>query len=210
MSWANEDYKQALQKTRIFTGKFAAANAPQRTAFYDRFGFYADKLLWTPDYGGRYLQPYIGPDYQPRGYVARDFDGSAGEPKALAFPEVADEPFIHWAFDQGLPRLFIIVEDWVSAEKLAVGKHATGISLCGTYIDYSRAMEISLQAKNNPVLVCLDNDATQKAFNYVGKFSEVFKNLIIRPLQKDIKDSSDSEIREIVRYGESFNKCGNQ
>lgn len=216
ISWADNDLKLKAQKTHPFTYDIVPCPFDKRKDFEDKFGFWptstsfiGDPLKWTTALGGRYLQPFMGPEYQLRGYVARVFDGSSDK-KAIAYPEVDDEPFIHWAFTKHYSdtKLYVIVEDWVSAQKVKEN-NAHAIALCGTHIDYTRAMEISRVAKDNVVLVCLDKDATALAFRHVKKYNGVFSRLLIRPLEQDIKDMPAEDIREIIRYGNTFTGSSN-
>lgn len=208
VSWIDrEDIKRA-QKLHIFKHSKTSIPDDYKESFKKQFGFLPDDLAWTPDLEGRYLQPYKGPNFEHRGYVARSAFDRPNKTKAIAYTEVEDEPFIHWA-GTTTNRLIIIVEDWVSAEKVihVSGKYngIRAVSLCGTHIDYVRALEISREANECPVMICLDNDATALSFKYVSRFRGVFKKLLVRPLDRDIKDSDWNTISEIIRYGESFN-----
>jgi len=130
--------------------------------------------------------------------------------KAIAYPEVDDQPFIHWTEEAELAqKLVLVVEDWVSAEKAhkLFYSNVRAVALLGTHMDYTRALEIAKVACGAPVLICLDRDATGLAVKHHAKFSEVIPRLGVFPLVQDIKDLEPHRIGHIVEYGKAL-YCG--
>ncbi len=202
VGWYDEEHVKPLQKTREFKGD-RVRDIAALDQFYFKYGFRPESLMWSRDYG-RFIQPIKGPMGEDRGVTLRCIDGTK-QPKTLAYPKVEDQPFIHWT-KFTIPKLIVAVEDWISAEKMAALSYSTPrcVALNGTHIDYTRAMEIARVAADTPVMLCLDKDATAKAFGCAHKFKGLIRKLLVYPLEKDIKDSSPEEIRTIYDYGASF------
>ena len=203
VGWYDEEHVKPLQKSRIFKGAIVRPLA-YGAEFKEKYGFIPDTLGWAPEYG-RFVQPIRGPMGQDRGVTLRCIDGTK-QPKTLAYPAIEDQPFIHWTPHTSYNKIVILVEDWISAEKVSLvpSTAARGVCLNGTHIDYTRAMEISRVAGDTPVMVCLDKDATSKAFGYAAKYKGLIRKLLVYPLERDIKDCTPEEIRTIYDYGASF------
>lgn len=109
-------------------------------------------------------------------------------PKALIYPNSQKTPWICGKFDEA-----VICEDIFSAVKCYnIGK--TGIALSGTTL----AVEyLLLFEKYTKVYICLDKDASLKSIE-MKKLLDIFnKSVMIRLLDKDLKDLTRDEARKI-------------
>lgn len=84
-----------------------------------------------------------------------------------------------------------VVEDLLSKQRLNQ-KGITCIALLGTRIN--EALEAHLQDHYDSVYLALDNDATAKAVKYKSSIGAQFRNFIVVPLSKDIKNMKDNEL----------------
>lgn len=140
----------------------------------------------------RLIMPVLSVHGYPRGYVAKALDGST--PKSLSFREV-DGPWLGWSSSRvhgvhcNLPT--IIVEDDISSAKAA--RHFPAVALHGTHISEDAIFEIIGQSRN--IVICLDRDATSKAYSYANKYS-LYGNFRVVPLSKDISRMSPDEMEE--------------
>lgn len=186
----------------------------ERSNFLHHFGFLPKRqLLWEPEIC-YYGLPILGPTGKQRGWMLRTWGTPVAKgKKAIAYPEVADEPFIHWTEEpENRLKLVVVVEDWVSAEKLSklFPLSVRAVALLGTHMDYTRALEIAKVSCGAPVLICLDRDATGLAVKHHAKFREVIPNLAVFPLVDDIKDITPDRIAHIVEYGKTMHRGSDQ
>lgn len=186
----------------------------EQSKFVNKFHFLPKRSpLWEPEIGYHAL-PIMGPLGKSRGWMLRTWGTPIAKgKKAIAYPEVADEPFIHWTEEpENRQKLVVIVEDWVSAEKLSklFPLSVRAVALLGTHMDYTRALEVAKVSCGAPVLICLDRDATGLAVKHHAKFREVIPNLAVFPLVDDIKDITPDRIAHIVEYGKAMHRGSDQ
>ena len=87
----------------------------------------------------------------------------------------------------------VIVEDCPSA--CAVSNVVTGISIMGTKLKEEHKKHLT-PYKN--LYICLDRDATTKAYDMAKDLrSSGFDNVIVKPLEDDLKYFNTDEIREM-------------
>ena len=87
----------------------------------------------------------------------------------------------------------VIVEDCPSA--CAVSNILTGISIMGTKL---KALHKSHLTPYKKLFICLDRDATSKAYDIAKDLrSSGFENVIVKPLKDDLKYFNTDEIREM-------------
>lgn len=110
-------------------------------------------------------------------------------PKAYIYPNSIKTPWICGTSDEA-----VIVEDVLSAIKAYnVGK--TGIALSGTTL----ALEyLGLFKKYKHIDICLDKDASLKALDMKKLLDISNKSVMIRLLEKDLKDLTRDEVRRIL------------
>jgi len=87
----------------------------------------------------------------------------------------------------------IIVEDIPSANKM--DRYFPCVCLLGTHLNEYK-LEYLLNLGINHVIIALDNDATRKSIQISRKY--MVKTSIL-PLQKDLKDQTDEDLKDIAR-----------
>lgn len=137
--------------------------------------------------------PMRSPILDHRGWVLRYLDPDArGRKRVMTYREL-DEPFLGW-YHSVMPHI-LVVEDALSAIKGAM--FATTVCLNGTNINDQIMYELA--GERMPIVLALDKDATDKAVHYKKKY-ELWGNLSVLPLSKDIKDTPYQELREIMYH----------
>jgi hypothetical protein len=159
----------------------------------------------------RYILPILAPNGAVRGHVLRTgWEGSPIAPpypvykKALTYMCAAQpvQSVYLTSYDDdrrvGIP--LVLVEDQLSAIKL----HSAGynaVALLGVPNDGSigadRVREIA-RLPCSEVIVALDADATENAFQFVRKYGMAFKKIRVAILEKDIKDTPKACFHEVL------------
>lgn len=153
------------------------------------------ELAWTGDgadrNGRRISYPIFGPDSKKRGENYRSYQG--GVPKSLIHLGTEDAVASCWYKFRRASKTLVIVEDQMSAIKLAPYVHT--LALLGTNLSEAKINEIpkSGPEKYDNIYLCFDNDATSTAVKTQLDWVEVLPNMRILGLQKDIKDMTDEE-----------------
>jgi len=156
----------------------------------------------------RYLIPILSPTGRVRGHIARlPYVGSplrekmaytdSNAPKALTYM-ITDEPVMSWhrgerAFSVGQSPPVVLVEDSLSAMRLAQCAGFTAVALMGTGLNEEKIAELQQQHVAN-VVMALDADATGQAFAHARKWGSAFKKFNVLVLTKDIKNASPNEL----------------
>lgn len=143
--------------------------------------------------GPRFVLPIIGPDGKTRGKTFRSWQGHL--PKSL-INKLADEEMICWYRPHQYGKVLVVVEDQPSALRLAAAG-IDALALCGTVVNDARMNEIRRQG-HDKVWMCLDQDATVLAFNIVAAYKKRFQRLLIKPLDKDVKNMTDAEFAQLL------------
>lgn len=162
-----------------------------------RFGVSCDLLSDT----GRAMFPVRTPHHLQVGWVARAYPefykgDMKGARKALEYQEEHYPLGIHFPDKVNWfpTERLVIVEDWVSAEKLAgIGVHAA--ALLGTDLSLEIARELRAHLGVKELTVCLDFDALGKAVSLKRELSLVFDVITITVLKEDPKDTPVEELR---------------
>jgi hypothetical protein len=181
---------------RLFTDPTLPVDEAGLARILDRYGIRGDtvnSLGWrTNDYGTRLVMPVLSPLMGVRGYIAKSLDRYV-QPKSLPYREV-DGVFIGWYKGQSEENedYCVIVEDCISAAKAAQCGH-NSVALLGTNLNPEAVKEIFEHVSLG--ILCLDRDATKKAFDYRTRYS-LQGNFLVVPLSKDIKDMSEQELKE--------------
>lgn len=163
---------------------------------------------------GRYILPIFSSLQRVRGYVARmPWDGaplwsSGTGTKALTYMhEVgAVQSFYAPIYSYIHPEssALVIVEDQLSAMKAAQAGYSA-LALLGqpgspnvrSYSGHDRVREIQATHPRS-VIVALDADATEAAFEFVRKWGMAFEKIRVAILERDIKDSMLADIPAIL------------
>lgn len=106
------------------------------------------------------------------------------------------EPKLAWYKWLRSSKVLVLVEDQVSAIKLAPYVHSA--ALLGTDITQAMVEEIN-SMKYERVYLTLDRDATMTALKSQLRLRNDLPNLLVVPLNKDVKDMSDEEIANLLR-----------
>lgn len=147
---------------------------------------------YTDDYGGRIAMSIRSPKGVHRGWVLRN-DGSS-TPKALTYVEEGEDA-LSW-YKTVPDAATILVEDIPSAARASM--YVNAVALCGTGIGKDRAREIAEYA-TRPVIVALDQDATDLSFKWAKKYSLLWDTAKVLPLKQDIKDMQENEVWDLLQ-----------
>lgn len=194
---------KAEKPERRFTGEISDVPEEVRSKFIEDYGIdlaATSSVGWNVD-AQKTVWGIRGPDGALRGYELRRYRGDAG-PKTDHFRHDREDPWCGWYFPNqlSLGRRIIAVEDPVSA--LKVSKQYPCCSLMGSHIDLDRLVELVEVALDDPILVCLDRDATDKANKLAKRYAMLAPNMIAVPLQVDMKYMTHDEIHQLVNeYG---------
>lgn len=159
----------------------------------------------------RYVLPIYSPEGHVRGHVLRS-TWPAG-PREPYWGKKADtymakhEPVQSFYFYRGgmVRSPIVAVEDQLSAIKLVAAGYDS-VAMLGTpwskdlagYQGADRISEIVRIAGTNEVIVALDADATDAAFEFARKWGPAFKKLRVAILSKDLKDTPLDEFHEVL------------
>lgn len=117
---------------------------------------------------------------------------SVGPKTKLYFNETSNRPGWYRTITPGGP--VVLVEDAISA--LKVSRHFSTVALFGTHLNHERLSDI-LEEGCRDIIIALDKDATEKAFNYQRKFG-IYGNFKVAILENDLKYEDDDRINEII------------
>lgn len=169
---------------------------------YMRDRFELDTQLTLSD-TGRAMFPVYSPGRRLIGWVARAYPnfykGNIDTAAKTINYDVREYPLrmhfptsINWFPAEHL----VVVEDWVSAEKLAsVGIPAA--ALLGTNLSFETAEELRNKLGVKQLCLLLDFDALAKAAKLSRELSLVFDAISIQVLEKDPKDTPVEELRHV-------------
>lgn len=117
-------------------------------------------------------------------------------PKTESY-RVLDEPWLGWY--RGITTSpVVLVEDAISA--LKVSRHFQVACLHGSHVDLEMLLEVlNKTGVTDDIILALDRDATSKALKFIVQWRFLAPNFRAVPLSKDLKYSSDEEIRSILK-----------
>lgn len=195
------------REPRYYTRPYRPLTQVQHDFFYAKFGIDPVEIAGYSAETDRFIFPVFGDGlgFEYRGCMARSFSGE--QPKSLTYNEQPDKPFIHFAYPNSLPdaRAVVVVEDWLSAEKVAQSDEVVAVALNGTRITQEMISEISTVAQRppgRPTYLALDKDAFCKSVKYVHRYREQFPGgLYVWALSRDLKYEAGEAIRAAIRAG---------
>lgn len=159
-----------------------------------------DRLGWRIESGsGHLVLPVRSALGMVRGYEVRRSKVQIPHvkgPKTESY-RLLDEPWLGWyrTFDVGTA---VLVEDAISAVKTS--RLFETVCLHGSHISEEMLLEIIGVVGNRDVVVALDRDATSAAIGFLAKNRFLAPNFRSVNLSKDLKYSSDEEIKRICKY----------
>jgi hypothetical protein len=183
----------AKRGPRYFTADTRMLTDAQNTWFFETFGYEPPDLLYAP-YLDRFVYAVRGPHGSHRGVIARSFSGAV--PKSLTY-KYLDEPFLGWCSGSGGDGPLVVVEDWVSAEKVATAGFDT-VALNGTLLNEERLEEIASVTASSVVLA-YDPDAYGVALIYQRRNPS--DNLMVARLKVDLKYEPLERIKKVFDSG---------
>jgi hypothetical protein len=127
-------------------------------------------------------------------------------PKSVSY-KTLEHPWQCWYNQRGSEHI-IIVEDQLSAARLWQLGH-TAVALLGTGMAKDKAEEIAQTAKEHPrvtIKLALDHDAFAQACKLSRRYASLMTMLPVL-LNKDIKDTTDDDIRERVFGRTADSRC---
>ena len=146
---------------------------------------------WTTDKGGRVAMSVLSPSGAHRGWLLRSVSGA--EPKALTYINEGEEGLSWYKTNPDAPT--VVVEDIPSA--IRAGQHVNAVALLGTGVGMSRAQEISSHSRR-PIVVALDQDATDTAFRIARKYALLWGDVKVLPLKQDLKNMEEPCLRQLL------------
>lgn len=177
--------------------------------FRERFGIiteYEDIFLSGDD---RYIFPIVNYYGHTAGYILREpvwsgvespRKGTGKGPKAVTYMH-ADGPTQSWYRSNfgrnSVKQRLILVEDMLSAMKVAQQTEHTAVALLGTELDARKVRELSMY-RPDEVIIALDEDATDKAFKLARKWGLAFPKVRVAILEQDIKDTDNDDVLEVL------------
>lgn len=193
-----------VREPRYFTADTVSLSEDRKSWFDHKFGFVPPDTLYAP-HMDRYVYTVRGPTGAARGHIARSFAGAV--PKVLTYWEATTEPFIGWCVDVSQEDApLVIVEDWLSAEKVYETGAAHALALNGTYLSLEMVREI-IETVKGQVILALDRDAWPKALKYRKDLGDLFSPAMkVWRLDEDLKYESLDRIREAVEGRTDFHE----
>lgn len=186
------------RKVRSFSYATRIANDEELEFLATRFHFPSPKtqlsdVLSSPEIG-RLIYPIIGHRGFEIGLVARYYaDLAIGnnafktKSKALIYPLNDSEPLAHWEINFQTEKVIVVVEDWVSARKIAVSG-GNAVALLGVHL----GEDLVYLLRDYCICIALDRDATLKAQLLAKKYS-LCVDIKSFALKKDFKDQTIEE-----------------
>lgn len=204
--------KSALKKGDIIRPKRKAWNGklmpiPQKISewIHKSWGIYPPPATWywTRDYGGRIAMSIRSPNGSHRGWVLRaTTPGSAKTSKAITFLNEGGMGLCWLSTRTRGPT--VVVEDLPSAHRAS--KYVNAVALCGTDLGDDKAAEIR-EFATKPIILALDNDATNKSFAIAKRYALMWDNVRCLPLGKDIKDMDEEALEDLLRDNKNERKA---
>lgn len=152
----------------------------------------------------RYVLPIYTRDGMLRGYCLRwpwagtelIQDVNYGGLKSALYGEHTERgPLQSWYKSTlGIARAVVLVEDQISAMRLAQDASVDAVALLGVSLNAEKVADI--QRRGNNVVIALDADATRTAFEHARTWGAAFKSCRVTVLTKDVKDMTPEELHD--------------
>lgn len=167
--------------------------------------------MWISRNSNRYVLPIYDTHGASRGYVARQgwpdspLAGKSTGQKAYTFMHARGpvQSFYRAPYTHDCTGVLVLVEDQLSAIKCAYAGFDTcallgmPVAAIGSYSGADRIREIA-SLRPLEVVVAMDADATDKAFQFARNWSMAFNRCRVAILEQDLKDTPLNDIREAL------------
>lgn len=181
------------KKRAMFDGTTTPLSTAMQERLYRLWGVSAPPYWYETDWNGHRIAMSIrSPQHRHRGWCLRSIDGA--KPKVLTYVDENEEGMSWYKTHVYAPT--VVVEDVPSAVRASV--HVNAVSLLGTGIGLSRALEIRDWA-TRPVIMALDKDATATSIKWALKYSLLWGDVKVLELDKDLKDMKEDELCALLR-----------
>ncbi len=202
------DVKMREKQPNPYTEELVPLTLRQRLFFYQKYQLRSsavEHFRYAPD-TGRIAMPIedhrgyrLG--WQLRWYADVAMRGPLRGPKAITYWDVRSMPLMHFEWHTDDVSRFVLVEDILSAKRVA--GYSNAIALLGTGLtddSVSSLVEMGIQ----DIDVALDQDAWKVANNMRNKYSLFFRNFKVLTWSEDCngeyndpKDMSEGQLEEI-------------
>jgi hypothetical protein len=199
-----------VKKRKPYIWPLSKTTGMDHKFFTETWGLYPTQFKVTER--DEYAFPILNPDGFRKGYVIRQpvwkgrechRKGVPGKPKALTYKDEPHYSRLSWAPARYVvpnrrvrnTQHVVIVEDILSAWKIAQSTHVSAVALNGANLGYEEVKEI---AGLRPALVTvwLDPDATTQAYRIQSKWGLSFNHCSVITSDADPKDISEEVIKE--------------
>lgn len=194
------DVKVRTSKHKVFDWETRSLTASEAAWLMKFYHFDANDILragikYAPKQQ-RYILPVRDRLGVTTGVVARTITDNGA--KALTF-KLRDVKLVHWSYPY-VPMArtpVVIVEDIYSAMRVS-RIDRTGMALLGTSIS-DEAIKQLTAGMPTQVIVALDKDATQKAYEMAWELRTLFPKARVAKLEQDIKNLPDDQaVRQVL------------
>ena len=209
---ANPDREPHQKAPRPFQGELRNLGWDEYNYLWDKFGLtketvdnlgwkYSEEYVryWVPIFSSKHNRSH--PSFY-RGSILTNAGVpvlSENGPKSIAYRESYDQPFQGW-FDISDRRKYpILVEDVVSAAKVAQAGFCA-VALLGTNLSLDGLRDVG--EENSEAILALDKDAFPKSLAYANKYRNVV-SFTVWKLDLDLKYVTESRIREAYFSGKT-------
>lgn len=165
--------------------------------------------MWISRNSSRYVLPIYDMHGASRGYVARQgwpdspLAGKSAGQKAYTFMHVRGPVQSFYRNIANAIGVLVLVEDQLSAIKCAYAGFDScallgmPVAAIGSYSGADRIREIA-SLRPTEVVVAMDADATDKAFQFARNWGQAFHKCRVAILDRDLKDEKLDDIREVL------------
>ncbi len=182
---------------KIFTKATRLLSGSEEHFLFDKYELLpkANHTYKYCDEMDRLVVPILGIHLHQLGIAVKDeFNKHPSQPKWIFYWEKPMEPKVHLRLTN--ERYVVVCEDIISADKLWT-YDIPAIALLGTHLSedntvYLRKLGIT------KLYLALDPDAKDKMHKIKGKYSLLFDEIKMMFLDKDVKDTPISTIKEIL------------
>jgi len=154
-------------------------------------------IRWAPA-DDKFVLPILDPRGYERGMDLHTWDKERDR-KSIIYPHTPDGAMCSWyQVHPGRPRTVVVVEDIMSAIRVARLANHTGLALLGTALGADKLQEL-MNVNPAQVIIALDADATDTAYGIAWDNKLLFNRIRVAKLERDIKDMrSDEEVEEAL------------